>query len=44
MPEVEVGAPLLVISRTTTDSGGEPIEFSCDLLSDLLTAGRVGAP
>jgi GntR family transcriptional regulator len=31
MLEIEPGTPLLVISRTTTDSGGEPIEFSHDL-------------
>jgi GntR family transcriptional regulator len=29
--DVEVGAPLLAITRTTTDRGGEPIEFSHDL-------------
>jgi GntR family transcriptional regulator len=29
--EVAPGAPLLAITRTTTDTGGEPIEFSHDL-------------
>ncbi|SRR5216683_1483334 len=29
--DVEAGAPLLAITRTTTDRGGEPIEFSHDL-------------
>ncbi len=29
--DVEPGAPLLAITRTTTDAGGEPIEFSHDL-------------
>ncbi len=29
--EVEPGAPLLAITRTTTDLGGNPIEFSQDL-------------
>ncbi len=29
--DLEAGAPLLAITRTTTDSDGEPIEFSHDL-------------
>jgi GntR family transcriptional regulator len=29
--DVEPGAPLLAITRTATDAGGEPIEFSRDL-------------
>ena len=29
--DVEPGAPLLAITRTVTDAGGEPIEFSRDL-------------
>jgi GntR family transcriptional regulator len=29
--DVDVGAPLLAITRTTTDAEGEPIEFSHDL-------------
>lgn len=29
--EVEVGAPLMAITRTATDADGEPIEFSRDL-------------
>ena len=29
--EVEPGAPLMAITRTTTDADGEPIEFSRDL-------------
>jgi GntR family transcriptional regulator len=29
--DIEVGAPLLAITRTTTDAGGQPIEFSHDL-------------
>ena len=29
--DVEPGAPLMAITRTTTDPGGEPIEFSRDL-------------
>jgi GntR family transcriptional regulator len=29
--DVEPGAPLMEITRTTTDTDGEPIEFSRDL-------------
>ena len=29
--DVEPGAPLMAITRTTTDPDGEPIEFSRDL-------------
>jgi GntR family transcriptional regulator len=29
--DVEPGAPLMAITRTTTDADGEPIEFSRDL-------------
>ena len=29
--DIEPGAPLMAITRTTTDAGGEPIEFSRDL-------------
>jgi GntR family transcriptional regulator len=29
--EIEPGAPLLAIARTTADADGEPIEFSRDL-------------
>ena len=29
--DVEPGAPLMTITRTTTDPNGEPIEFSRDL-------------
>jgi GntR family transcriptional regulator len=29
--DIEPGAPLMAITRTTTDTDGEPIEFSRDL-------------